>query len=186
MSEETHTNTTLWNWNKARREGVLPEEWLNLCAADLREADLREADLCAADLRAADLCAADLCEADLRAADLREAKLYAADLYAADLRAADLCAADLCEADLRAADLREANLRAADIIVIKNELWDVFIQGDSIRIGCQFHTAAEWDAFDDDAIRKMSSSALDWWRVYKPLVMAAAKITMKESNKEAL
>jgi uncharacterized protein YjbI with pentapeptide repeats len=99
------------------------------------------------------------------------------DLRAANLRGANLREANLRAADLRDADLRDADLRAADLIVIRNELWDVFVQGESIRIGCQYHTAAEWDAFEDDTIEEMDSSALGWWRVYKPLVMAAAKIT---------
>ncbi|HIE4893420.1 TPA: pentapeptide repeat-containing protein [Yersinia enterocolitica] len=147
----------------------------DLCGADLRDADLRGADLCGAnlrgaDLRGADLRDADLCGANLRGADLRGADLCGADLRDADLRGADLCDADLCGADLCGADLRDANLRGADLrgadlcgakypdhtyIITGYPYFLQISNGETIRAGCQSHTAEEWRKFSKREIADM-------------------------------
>ena len=147
----------------------------NLCVADLRGADLREADLRWADLRWADLREADLCWADLREADLREADLRGADLRGADLREADLRGADLRLANLCGADLRWADLREADLLILQTPIWTVYIQKETIRIGCQYHKVSEWENFNDEKIAGMHIDALAWWKKYREPIFALHK-----------
>ncbi|HHH1595514.1 TPA: pentapeptide repeat-containing protein [Yersinia enterocolitica] len=113
--------------------------------ADLRGADLRDADLCGADLRDADLRGADLCGANLRGADLR----------GADLRNADLCGADLRDADLRGADLRGAKYPDHTYIITGYPYFLQISNGETIRAGCQSHTAEEWRKFSKREIADM-------------------------------
>ena len=159
--------------------------------ADLRDADLSGADLSGAYLRGAYLRGADLSGADLRGADLsgaylRDADLSGADLSGAYLRDADLSGADLSGADLRGAYLRGADLSGADlrelgsmwgvtgnlreVKAIQADIWPVTYTATHMQIGCQFHTLAEWWAFNDEEIGRMDSKALDWWAVWKPIL----------------
>jgi hypothetical protein len=144
----------------------------NLWEADLRGANLWEADLREADLRGANLWGANLWEADLRGANLREADLWEADLWEADLREADLRGANLRGANLWEADLWEADLWGANLTVLQTDIWVAYIQPEYIRIGCKYHTATAWFAFDDDTITEMSSDALSWWQKWKPVIQA--------------
>ncbi|WP_145541868.1 pentapeptide repeat-containing protein [Yersinia alsatica] len=132
----------------------------NLRGADLRGANLRGANLRDADLRDADLCGADLRGANLRDADLRDADLRGADLRGADLRGADLRDANLRDADLRVADLRVADLRGANLpdrtyIIMGDKYFLQISNGDTVRAGCQSHTAVEWRKFSKREIADM-------------------------------
>jgi hypothetical protein len=51
----------------------------------------------------------------------------------------------------------------------------VTIIDDRIIIGCQDHTVKAWAKFGDDAIARMDSGALDFWRVWKAPILAMAK-----------
>jgi len=153
----------------------------DLSGAYLRDADLSGADLSGAYLRDADLSGADLSGADLRGAYLRGADLSGADLRdaylrGAYLRGAYLSGAYLRDADLSGADLRElgsmwgvtGNLR--EVKAIQADIWPVTYTATHMQIGCQFHTLAEWWAFNDEEIGRMDSKALDWWAVWKPIL----------------
>ena len=180
--------------------------------ADLRGVNLRGASLRSANLRGADLRRADMHGADLRDVDLRRAKLFGADLADADLcganltgvnlsdanlRGADLTRADLHGADLRGADLAEANLATANlrgvtgdgVVILSIHLprYPVAITRDSMQIGCQRHPIADWLAFDDVAIARMDSGALDWWRRWKPTIASAiaARQCLQEDSTDA-
>ncbi|WP_145524388.1 pentapeptide repeat-containing protein [Yersinia rohdei] len=93
-------------------------------------------------------------------ADLSGADLSGADLSGADLCGADLCGADLCGANLSYADLSDANLRGANLpdrtYVIMGEKYYLQISnGESVRAGCQNHTADEWRKFSKRDIANM-------------------------------
>ena len=137
-------------------------------------ANLRYANFSFADLSSADLNSADLSYADLRSADLSYA-----DLSYADLRSADLSYADLRSANLSYADLRSANLSFADICVLQTNIWTCYIQNEHIRIGRQHHTVSEWANFSDNKISQMHIHALDWWKVWKPIIMDIQKTIPK-------
>ena len=165
-------------------------EWLTggcvgACAdlryADLRYADLSDADLSYANLSYANLSYADLSDADLSYANLRYANLSDADLSDADLRWADLRWADLSGADLSGADLSGADLSGADLLctgnmrnikTIQADRWAVGYTHDTMQIGCQRHMIAEWFEFSDEDIASMDDGALDWWRVWKPILQS--------------
>jgi hypothetical protein len=158
----------------------------NLCGADLQDADLRDANLCGADLRNANLYGADLQDANLRGVDLQDANLRGVDLYGADLRNANLCGADLQDAELYGANLYGANLDGAnldganlgdnigncvDVHSMQLPVWCVTRTQTYMQIGCQRHKIDNWFTFDDDTIAAMHPEALEWWRVYKPLIL---------------
>ncbi len=111
--------------------------------------------------------------------------LSGADLRGVDLSGVDLRGANLRGVNLRGADLSNANLSGANLVVLMTNNWTIYVQPDHIRIGCQYHTAAEWFGFDDATIAKMSPRALDWWKVWKPVVLAshAAIMTLKLNAK---
>lgn len=53
---------------------------------------------------------------------------------------------------------------------IQADLWPVTYTDTHMQIGCQFHRLDEWWAFRDDEIREMDSRALEWWKVWKPIL----------------
>ena len=185
--------------------------WLRDPATGARAA-LRGADLRGADLRGVNLIGADLRDANLRGASLRGADLRRANLRGVDLRFADLTGANLTRAFLTGANLRDANLRfvgltgarlngakldgadlrgvTGDGVVIQSlhlPRYPVAITGDSMQIGCQRHTIADWLAFDDAAIARMDTGALDWWRQWKPTIASAiaARQCLQEDSTDA-
>jgi uncharacterized protein YjbI with pentapeptide repeats len=145
-----------------------------LFGAYLHDADLRGANLRDADLRDADLRGANLFGANLRDANLFGADLFDANLFGANLRGADLFDADLRGADLRGADLFGEILTKTPISIL-NLTWDILITEGYMRIGCQRHTHAEWEAFTDEAIADMESRASEFWKANREWLLAACK-----------
>ena len=148
----------------------------NLSGAYLSGADLRGANLSGANLSGANLSGAYLSGADLRHANLSEADLSGADLRYADLSGADLSGADLSGANLSGAYLRGANLSEAGLSVLFTDRWAVYVQPTHIRIGCQYHTAAQWFAFSDTEIVGMATDALEWWIKWKSAIVAVHSV----------
>ncbi len=133
--------------------------------------DLSGADLSGAYLRGADLRGADLSGADLSGAYLRGAYLSGADLSGADLSGAYLSGAYLSGAYLRGAYLSGEKL-TKEPLMISGLKYFVIIAVEKIHIGCQVHTANEWKKFKDSTIAAMAPEALEWWKVWKPALMA--------------
>ena len=170
--------------------------WLRDPATGARAA-LRGADLRGADLRGVNLIGADLRDANLRGASLRGADLRRANLRGVDLRFADLTGANLTRAFLTGADLTGVNLTGANLRGVTGDgaviqslhlpRYPVAITGDSMQIGCQRHTIADWLAFDDAAIARMDTGALDWWRQWKPTIASAiaARQCLQEDSTDA-
>jgi len=125
-----------------------------------------------ANLRSADLSGADLSGANLWGADLSGANLWGADLSGANLLGANLFGADLEGANLRGANLFGADGNGREVKTISTTKYHISIAAGCIRIGCKIHTVAEWMAFDDDTISAMDNGALEWWRVWKPIIKA--------------
>ena len=158
----------------------------NLTGVDLRGVNLKGADLRYADLSSANLSSADLSSANLSRANLRYADLRYADLRYADLRYADLSSADLSRANLRYADLTGAYLKGADlssadlmncignnrrISTLQAGKYIINLYDDRLQIGCKNYSINEWLSFDDATIEEMDSGALDWWKVWKPIII---------------
>jgi uncharacterized protein YjbI with pentapeptide repeats len=124
-------------------------------------------------LREADLRGANLSEADLRGANLRGADLRGANLRGADLSWADLSEADLRGANLRGADLSWADLSEADLIYMQLNQYQVFVQRNKTRIGCEYHDNTDWIKWTPDDVKTMAHDAYDFWKQYKQIIVAA-------------
>jgi hypothetical protein len=172
----------------------------NLAGANLAGANLADANLAGAYLADADLARADLADADLADADLARAYLAGAYLADADLARADLADADLADAYLARADLARANLAGANLaganlaganladakwrngIVINKApiqlyglLWNVTFLDAHMQIGCELHSLADWQSFDDARIVQMDWQALRFWRDHKDALLSLAR-----------
>ena len=115
---------------------------------------------------------ADLSSADLSSADLSSANLSSADLNSADLRFADLRFADLNSANFRSAKWPRDAVVLHPPVIITGLRWYIMLFGSHLQIGCELHSVAEWDAFDDEMISRMDSRALAWWKKNKVRILA--------------
>jgi uncharacterized protein YjbI with pentapeptide repeats len=109
-----------------------------------------------------------------------------ANLYGADLSRANLSGANLYGANLSRADLSRANLYGADgekttikkmPIQISGLRWHIIIFDNDMRIGCEYHSLADWWSFDDARISEMDEEALDFWNQYKTLLQGICAAT---------
>jgi hypothetical protein len=80
-------------------------------------------------------------------------------------------------ADLSGADLSGAKYIINDKEILVNkyicsiqEKYSITIFDTVIKIGCQTHEAKKWFTFKDDVIAKMDLAALEWWKVWKPII----------------
>jgi uncharacterized protein YjbI with pentapeptide repeats len=156
----------------------------NLARANLASAYLAGADLAGADLAGANLASANLAGAYLASANLADANLAGANLARAYLARAYLASANLARANFASANLASANLAGAkwrDGITINRAplqlhglQWPVYLLDEHMQIGCELHTFAQWDEFDDARIVKMDRQALRFWRANKAALMALA------------
>lgn len=60
--------------------------------------------------------------------------------------------------------------------------WPITIEDTHMSIGCQYHSIADWESFDDDTIDQMADKALDFWIENKDLILTLAKRHMKSDN----
>lgn len=90
-------------------------------------------------------------------------------------------------ANLRDASLIGANLRVADLFNTtgdKNRIHTIqtskytinILDKNIVQIGCERHEIVEWLSFDDATISKMDNGALEWWRVWKPMLIQYVEI----------
>ncbi len=103
----------------------------------------------------------------------------------ANLVGASLTGANLDRANLVGASLTGANLDRArygeNIPLTRIPLhllgleWPILILDTHIKIGCELHPTEKWAAFSDEEIASMEPNALEFWKKYKDLILAAAK-----------
>lgn len=87
----------------------------------------------------------------------------------------NLSGANLSEANLSGANLSGEKLDKTPIQLLGLRYF-ILITKQQIKIGCEIHEAEEWDLFDDRRILRMDGKeALEWWRIYKPIIMALHK-----------
>lgn len=146
--------------------------YANLSSAELSHANFHRANLYRANLSGADLRYANFSHANLSGADLSYANVHRANLRHANFSNANLSCANLMGAGFINADMREVDLSCVDLRIYQSSLWTCYIQSDSIRIGCQYHTTDTWFSFTDDQISKMHPNALTWWKKNKPIIYA--------------
>lgn len=101
---------------------------------------------------------------------------------------ADLSDADLSAADLRGADLHDTKIGSIcslwgtignmrEIKSLQCDTWIVTYTSTNMQIGCQLHAIADWWQFSDDDISQMDVRALDWWRVWKPILQRIIEVS---------
>jgi len=161
--------------------------YANLSDANLRDANLSDANLSYANLSDANLRDANLSDANLSYANLSDANLRDANLSDASLRDANLSYANLRDANLSDANLRDANLRDANLRMVKFwgcagnmrevktincDVYGIAYTSDVMQIGCENHSISEWMTFNDKEIDDMDSGALEWWKIWKPIIKA--------------
>ena len=76
-------------------------------------------------------------------------------------------------ADLRWSNLRGADLCGADLIYMQLNQYQVFVQRDKTRIGCEYHDNADWIKWTPDDVKTMAHDAYDFWKQYKRIIVAA-------------
>ena len=107
---------------------------------------------------------------------LRLAVLWAienkVDLSGSDLSGSDLSNCNLSGSNLSGSDLRDCDLRDCDLRVLQTDIWTVYVQKDTIRIGCQYHSISDWGQFTDGQIANMHGRALIWWKIWKDIIFA--------------
>lgn len=57
------------------------------------------------------------------------------------------------------------------VINLSGLRYNCTITDEHLRLGCQCHTFAEWDAFDDSTIADMDVGALEFWKNYKDIII---------------
>jgi hypothetical protein len=78
--------------------------------------------------------------------------------------------------------LRWDGSTAENLLSLNGLRWPVSTDGARIQIGCQNHSTADWQAFDDAAIVAMDGrDALRFWRTYKATILAMAQLRKDQS-----
>lgn len=116
-------------------------------------------------------------ELQVAKAEKRGADLSGANLSGADLSEANLIGANLRGANLRGADLREVIGNGREVVSLQTDIWSITYTSEVMQIGCTQHTIADWWGFTDDEIAKMEHRALDWWRIWKPILQQIITIS---------
>ena len=85
---------------------------------------------------------------------------------------ANLSRVNLYGANLSGVNLYGKKITKCPIQIGAGMKWYICITEHHIQIGCQVHEAKEWFKFDDAKISSFHSEALEWWKVYKPILKA--------------
>jgi hypothetical protein len=153
-----------------------------LAGANLADANLARANLADANLAGANLAGAYLAGADLAGAYLADANL--ADAYLADAYLAD---ANLARADLADAKWRDGIVISKPPIQIFGLHWTVTILDAHMQIGCELHSLADWQAYDDARIVQMDGrDALRFWRENKDALISLARAAGRSFERVAV
>jgi hypothetical protein len=141
---------------------------------------LEKATEAGANLTGANLTGANFADAYLAGAYLADAYLAGANLTGADLTGANLTGANLTGANLTGANLTGTKWRNG-IVIAKQPLqvyglrWVVTILDAHMQIGCELHSLADWQTFNDARICAMDGrDALRFWRDHKDALLSLA------------
>jgi uncharacterized protein YjbI with pentapeptide repeats len=146
-----------------------------LADANLAGAYLADANLADANLAGAYLADANLAGANLAGAYLARANLAGANLAGAYLAGAYLAGAYLAGANLAGAKWRDGIVINKVPIQLYGLYWSVTILDAHMQIGCELHSLADWQSFDDARIVQMDRQALRFWRDHKEVLLGLAR-----------
>jgi hypothetical protein len=147
-------------------------EGANLTGANFEGANLTGASFTGAYCRGAEFRDANLTGADFTGAYCRETALTGANLTGADFTGAYLAGANLRGANLQGVMLNYCVGNGKEILTLQTAKYHVVYTADTMAIGCKQFTNEEWWGFSDKVISEMDYRALDWWKVYKPILQA--------------
>jgi hypothetical protein len=148
----------------------------SLVGASLVGASLDGAFLDGAFLAGASLDGASLVRASLVRASLVRASLVRASLDEASLDGASLLGASLDGASLVGADGKKTTIQK-EPIQISGLRWHIIIFDKDMRIGCEYHSLADWWAYDDAKISDMDRDALGFWRQNNAMLQGVCAAT---------
>ncbi len=114
-------------------------------------------------------------------ANLSGANLSGANLSGANLSGANLSGADLSRANLTDTKWGDGYTVTRTPISMTNLYWPVWICDSHMHIGCQQHTHAAWEKFDDEEISSMHSTAIAWWKEHKEILMRLCEFQRRQS-----
>ena len=96
---------------------------------------------------------------------------------------ANLDGANLEGANLDGAKLAGARGNMRELKSIFVDPWPVTYTSDVMQIGCERHEIKNWWKFDDEQISKMDNKALEWWRIWKPILKKIIKASPARPTK---
>ena len=107
-----------------------------------------------------------------------------ADFCKADLTGADLTGAYLTGAYLRGAEYENIKINKAPISIL-NLAYFILVFESHMKIGCEFHSHAEWGKFTDREIAKMDGkTGLRFWHENKLALMKFCEVMAKNKKDE--
>ena len=56
--------------------------------------------------------------------------------------------------------------------IFRTSKYNISISDNYIAIGCKNYSISEWEKFDDYTISNMDYGALEWWKIWKPIIFA--------------
>jgi len=158
----------------------------NLRGSDLSDSNLSCSNLSYSNLSCSNLSYSNLSYSNLRGSNLSDSNLSCSNLSCSNLRGSNLSDSNLSDSNLRGSNLSYSNLRGSNLR--GSNLWGTTGNGqeiitlqcgkywanythDRLQIGCKNYAIAEWWGFSDDVINSMDNGALEWWKIWKPILM---------------
>jgi hypothetical protein len=108
--------------------------------------------------------------------NLSGSNLRGSNLSGSNLRGSNLSGSNLRGSNLRGSNLRGTTGNGREIITLQCGKYWVNYTHDRLQIGCKNYAIAEWWGFSDDAINSMDKGALEWWKIWKPILMQIISI----------
>ena len=154
----------------------LAVKWAINTRVSLADANLADANLAGANLARANLAGANLADANLAGANLARANLAGANLAGANLADAILAGANLADANLAGAKWANGAAITRAPLQLFGLDYPVTIVDAHMQIGCELHSLAEWEAFDDERISRMDGKrARRFWDAHRDTLLALAR-----------
>ncbi len=140
------------------------------------------ADLSNSDLSNSDFSNSDFSYTDLSYTRLSHTNLSNSDLSYTRLSHTNLSYTNLSYTNLSNSDLRYCGLQGTvgnmnNIKSIQVERYEVTYTDKVMQIGCEKYKISEWFNFNDDTISEMDDGALEWWKVWKPILKKIIEIS---------
>ena len=126
---------------------------------------------------------------DFRGGDFCDGNFLGGDFRGGNFCGGDFYGGDFCGGNFRSGNFRSGNFRGGNFlsgnflgtkisrkpITIYGLPWVVIIAQNKMAIGCQAHSLDTWKKFSDIDISKMSSDALEFWKINKTFLISVCE-----------